>query len=597
MDQPEKLTISASTISEISPDIELFPHQVDCVKWLLERETSGIKGSILGDVMGLGKTRSAVTLLSLNPLNRTLVACPKSLLCQWARELILQKHKVYFINSNSACKVTLMDDKITFHKKERRHRDLPQPFVGITSYGKIKPFPEPDHKKETETNVFVCTREGFEGATDKSLKPFRRITWDRIIVDEVHNLRNGVSLKGDKSAALRKKSLRYYRMSRLRKTKDTIILGLTGTPLQNRVGDLASVFLFLGCELTNKTSEEQLKVYINLHLFRRNVSNLTELTKALISFPSEPYCDNRVVVEYESKEEHDFYLAATGNLSEKFKALLGGYEGLVSEDNVLLLLTLLRLLSSHPMSFVKCYNKRYDDKIPEWTGSVSKYNMIEAQLFSYSSSNQSCIVFVHFHEEANRISELNHGYDIVEFIHGGINISDREFVCVYSKKVIEKGYEVGGLRVPGKYLIIANINTCGEGLNLQHFSNVIFSSPDYNPALEEQAIGRVYRIGSTRRVNVTRYYHKEIKDLCHYHNIDKFMEKKQKHKKELAERLIDNTPNAAWKYSITKIPSYDEPCTVFPVIPIVRTSITKAPASKKKPLIETKKTLEGIELN
>ena len=406
-------------------------------------------------------------------------------------------------------------------------------------------------------------------------------------------------MKGDKGAQLRKKSLRYYRLLRLKKTSYTKILGLTGTPIQNRIGDLASIFLFLGCYISRMTDKRDLQKLILTHMFRRNVSNLTDMTKAIINFPNEPYNEIKVIVKYETEEEENFYLAAAGDLCGRLKIAINHYKNIVSEDNVLVLLTMLRLLSSHPNAFIDCYNRRYckekikerkkkkaekeknrkkkynkkyknssessnesessedtsPEPIPEWTGTVSKLNMIEKQLLKYYKEKESCIVFVHFYEEARQIYNLKTGYRNKELLNGQTQLTDRDYIVHESKRIIEKG---------GTYLIIANIIACGEGLNLQHFHNILIVSVDWNPYAEEQAIGRVYRIGCTRRVNVTRYYHKPIENIKDISNIDKYMKNKQDMKRQIAEELIDRMPNAAWTFSITQIPEYDVPCATFP---------------------------------
>jgi SNF2 family DNA or RNA helicase len=584
-------SINASSIwpnilNLIPKDVSLFPHQVDAIKWLFDREFNDKYSNLLGDVMGLGKTITTVTLTSLSHMNnnnqRTLIICSKSLICQWARELIAQNHVVYFLEPSVAHLVSLnFDNKVTFHKEKISHKDLPKSFVAITSYGKAKPYPEPKHEDEKIVSVFVCAAESCNCSPEYI--PFNDITWDRIIVDEIHNLRNGISLKGDQSAQLRKKSLRYYRLLRLRKTKYTKILGLTGTPIQNRIGDLASIFLFLGYPITRMTNKDDLTQLIAVNMFRRNASNLHNLTKAIIMFPTEPYYEIKAMVEYTTEQEKNFYLAAVGKLTERMKSALGDYEGLVSEDNMLVLLTMLRLLSSHPTSFVNCYNKRYETPIPEWTGSVSKLAMIQSQLLNYYHDNESCIVFVHYYEEAAQIGQLETGYTKIEYINGTVSIEDRDYIVQESKKIIESG---------GTYLIIANIISCGEGLNLQHFHNVIIATPDWNPYAEEQAISRVYRIGASRRVNVTRYYHEAIENLVEDLNIDKYMKKKQDSKRRTAEELIDNLPNAAWKYPITLIPDYDIPCTLFPVFNTDKKTVTKPPGRKPKKVPSKKVSLE-----
>lgn len=574
--EPAVFTVAVSTfwpevLERVPNDIHLFPHQVDCVKWLADREKNNCNSNLLGDVMGLGKTMSTIALITINLVNKTLIVCPKSLVCQWARELIIMRRRVYFIQPDCAHRVILMNNKIVIQKNTLRHTQLREPYVCISTFGRVKAFPEPKHSVEMEMSVFDCATK----ISPRELIPFSKITWDRIVVDEVHSLRNGISLRGDKTAKLRKSSLKYHRMLRLLKTQNTKMLGLTGSPLQNRYGDLASIFMFIGCKgIDSSVNEILLKKLMLECVFRRNASNLTPLTKSLISFPTEPYTEAKVLVQYETVEEKNFYIAAAGQLAEKLKTLLDGYEALVVEDNILLLFTLLRLLSSHPAAFVNCYNKKYSTPIPEWSGSVSKLNMIEAHLNQLSSSGQSCIVFCHFNEEATQICNTNHGYTNVEFINGNISMEDRDYVISDSRAVVAEG---------GTYLILANIASCGEGFNVQHIQNVILPSIDWNPKAEEQAIARTHRIGQKGKVVVTRYYHEAIENLKDTLNIDKYMKIKQEYKKELAQDLIDNTPNAAWQYPITLIPGHDVPSTIFPPITHkpVRIPITAPPRRKK----------------
>lgn len=575
-------TIEASTIwprvlEQVPDDIELFPHQVDAIRWLVDGENgiSKRKGSLLADVMGLGKTISTKTLLCVNLLPRTLILCPKSLVPQWVRELRTTNIPVYFIEPSCAHLAIVLDGKVVIQKEKVEHFDLPHVCVCVTTPGKVKAFPEPDHNKEREMTVFECATQ----QSPEEYIPFSAVVWNRIVVDEVHGLRNGLKLdkKTEKSKSNLRPSLKYRRMQRLRHSPNVSIIGLTGSPIQNRISDLAAIFLFLGCPgITQKTNECALRSLIGEYMFRRNPDNLTPLAKMLISFPSDPYVNNKVNVSYQTDEEKNFYIAAAGKLEERLKALLGGYSSLVSEDNILLLLTLLRLLSSHPTSFINCYNKRYREPIPEWTGTVSKLFMIENQLHNLALAGESCIVFCHFYEEASQISDLNHGYKEYGFINGSVSMEERDYIINRSRRIVAAG---------GAYLIIANIASCGEGLNFQHISNVIVATPDWNPQAEEQAIARVHRIGQTRQVVVTRYYHEAIEHLGATLNIDKYMKDKQDEKMTLSKRLIDNTPNAAWRNSNTRIPYYNESYLVLPTVYdmfAARTKPQKKPSPSKR---------------
>jgi superfamily II DNA or RNA helicase len=634
--------VSESFVADVDhpqqADITLYPHQVDVAKWMLEQEMHPpiihgriVAGGLIGDTMGLGKTKSTISVMTINRLNRTLVVCPKSVFYQWARELIAQGHTVYSMHPDYASLITIaMDGSVVISKERVLHAPLPTvipftgkipiatptipigtlmvpptitpgipvikplitppiirpmtpptivmtpqhpqtplipkfvgvtrpvlppSFVGLTTFGMVRPFPEPPHKLETASSVMAVLQE----ESPSQLIPYNSIIWDRLVCDEVHNLRNGFSLSGDASAGLRKKNLRYYRMLRLRTAKDAPKWGLTGTPLQNRIGDVASIFMWIGLAISKMTKLPTLQEYIQLKMFRRTGANLTDLTKALIMYPTEKYTETKITVEYSTKKERDFYLAAAGELGERIAEVLnGGYEKVESEDNMLVLLNMLRFLSAHPSMYIEIHNKRYLTNMPLWDGPLSKYDMIQEQLLGYFNDSESCIIFVHFYEEARQIADrAEHiGYTNIEFMNGSVSMEDRDWIVQSSKQKIANGEPV---------LIVANVIACGEGINLQHFCKVIIATPDWNPAAEEQAIARVDRIGQTRKVEVTRYYHEAIEKLGGTLNIDEYMKQKQEDKTKLAEELINATPNAAWTFGSTSIPGYpDMASTVFP---------------------------------
>jgi SNF2 family DNA or RNA helicase len=570
--------------------ITLYPHQIDLVKWMLHQETEplllplkndgrqNISGGLVADIMGLGKTKAAVTCLTINPLSRTLIICPKSVFYQWCRELISQCHVVYSMHPDYALLVQVgLDGRIIIAKNRVMHRDLPDCFVGVTTFGMVRPFPEPEHKIETASKVLsVISDQQFE-----NLIPYNQITWNRIVIDEAHSLRNGFSLSSDKAAILRKKTLKYYRILRLKTSVSAPKWALTGTPLQNRISDVASIFLWIGIPVTKMTQNDKLQEYIGLKMFRRDSSNLHPITKNLIKYPTEKYEETRITVQYSTKKESDFYLAAAGELGDRITAVLeAGYAKLTSEDNILVLLNMLRFLSAHPSMYIDIHNKRYETAMPKWIGPLSKYDMIQHQLTNYYNEDESCIIFVHFYEEARQIADRADkiGYQNIEFMNGSVSMEDRDWIVQSSKQRIISGEAV---------LIVANVIACGEGINLQHFHNIIIATPDWNPAAEEQAIGRVDRIGQTQKVKVTRYYHEAIEKMRGTLNIDEYMQDKQNFKIQLAINIIDKTPNAAWSYPVTLIPKMftngvDIPSTLFPLCPtIVPTPVENIPATAR----------------
>ena len=84
-------------------------------------------------------------------------------------------------------------------------------------------------------------------------------------------------------------------------------------------------------------------------------------------------------------------------------------------------------------------------------------------------------------------------------------------------------------------VLVLQIQTGCEGLNLQkHFSEVYFISPNWNPAIEEQAVARCHRIGQTKEVQVFRFEMCELEE----ESLDQYISKKQDEKREMREEIL-----------------------------------------------------------
>lgn len=201
--------------------VELMLHQKHALAWLLWREQQKPAGGILADDMGLGKT---LTMLSLavahNELNKTkeesesedeneteeeqrqfkynggtLIVCPASLLGQWVNEI-----------SDKFESGTLSVETYHGAKRETKAKRLSRYDVVVTTYA-------------------ICQ---YEGGSDT---PLYRVKWERIILDEAHQIRNHKS----------KTSLAVFRLGAKRRW------ALTGTPVHNREMDLFALLKFLRC--------------------------------------------------------------------------------------------------------------------------------------------------------------------------------------------------------------------------------------------------------------------------------------------------------------------------------------------------------------
>jgi DNA repair protein RAD16 len=195
-------------------NVKLLPFQKEGLYWMCEQEDSAISGGLLADAMGMGKTIQTISLMLAKRLEKpTLVVCPVVALFQWRDEIkkfTPEGHfKIYIFHG--ADKITDKDELLQYD-------------IVLTSYAIIE----------------SCFRKEKTGFTRKKQKVFEKsilhdIHWGRIVLDEAHSIKDRFcstaravfSMKADKKWSL------------------------TGTPLQNRVGELYSLIKFVNFEPYN----------------------------------------------------------------------------------------------------------------------------------------------------------------------------------------------------------------------------------------------------------------------------------------------------------------------------------------------------------
>ena len=153
--------------------------------------------------------------------------------------------------------------------------------------------------------------------------------------------------------------------------------------------------------------------------------------------------------------------------------------------------------------------------------SSSKVDAVVKILLQRRGNGNGKLVFCHFREEIDillkRLREA--GLDNVEFFDGRVSQAKRISILT------------------GKFeVLILQIQTGCEGLNLQKdFSEVYFVSPNWNPAIEDQAVARCHRIGQTKEVQVFRF---EMGDFEEDETLDKYIVKTQEVKREIRSEIL-----------------------------------------------------------
>ena len=405
------------------------PYQREGVLWMLtmENQTSGPKGGFLCDEMGLGKTVQMVSTMLGNPQRRTLIVVPKSIITQWVNE------------------IKKFAPQLSVHLFDGPKRRLKEADIVIMPYSLLS-TPEDT--------------------------PIHTHTWDRIILDEAHEIRN--------------KSSRLFKS--VCKLKTDIKWIVTGTPVFNSMNDFVSLCAFLGIEkslvqgMTNKIKD--------IYILRRTKDDLAKINTRLELPPChfenvelEMFPDERQLYEFVFKDAQD-------TIKDAFKHAVSN-----NAKNMLILECLLRArqVMIWPQMYLDGIAKQNQTQPEQWIGRSNKmetlFNMIKAH------PDEKTLIFCQFRGEMDYIQE-NMECPIFR-IDGSVAKEERDNQVTAFKKA-----------PPGAVFII-QIKSGGQGLNLQEATRVYITGPSWNPSTELQAIGRAHRTGQTKPVYVKKLIYKE----------------------------------------------------------------------------------------
>ena len=285
------------------------------------------------------------------------------------------------------------------------------------------------------------------------MSPLHFIKWGRVIFDEAHHLRNKVSLLSMGATAL------------FSKTKWMV----TGTPIHNKVSDLLNLYEIIGYKEMSMISLEFLNDYGSLKRTKNDVAmELPELTKEMVwvSWDNEK---ERVIAEDIHRSFNFCNLDYERELMDEVLEIYA--RGVFSR------LSRARQCCIMP----KMLNSSTGLEIEK----SSKLDAIEKHITERRTSG-SKIVFCHYRRE---IDELERRFVLAKMtvgkMDGRTDASERKEI----------------LKTP-KQVLLLQIKTGCEGLNLQDYSEVYFTSPHWNPAIEDQAMARCHRIGQKKKTKV-----------------------------------------------------------------------------------------------
>jgi SNF2 family DNA or RNA helicase len=328
------------------------------------------------------------------------------------------------------------------------------------------------------------------------------VTWSHVILDEAQNIKN--------QTARQTQSIK--RLSSGQK------IALTGTPVENRLSELWSIMDFLNpgylgsfqsfCKnfslpiekYKNKRSSETLRTIIQPFILRRLKNDSTIIQ----DLPEKM----EMRVNYNlTAEQASLYAAVVEEMLSRIESL----QGMERRGQILAALTKLKQICNHPALFLQDGS--------HLAGRSGKLSRLEEMLYEVLAGGDSALIFTQY---AAMGAMLRHhlqeklGVEAL-FLHGGTSRKQRDDM-------------VSRFQAGGSPIFILSLKAGGSGLNLTAASHVFHFDRWWNPAVENQATDRAFRIGQKKRV----FVHKFVCLGTLEERIDRMIEEK----KALAEAVI-----------------------------------------------------------
>jgi SNF2 family DNA or RNA helicase len=501
--------------------IQKRDYQIKAMKWCIAKEngyhitfdkngdiTGPIietkKAGLVADEMGLGKTIVMLGTWVGNFKRNTLIVLPSALLHQWSK--LIKKFFGF--------------EPLVFHgHKSRMSIDkIKQYHIVLTTYG------------------MVSTRPKNKRRNDKWTSPLWEIQWDRIIFDEAHHLRNHFSNK-HKGVAKLTGDVKWF---------------ITGTPIQNSGKDLISLCKLMGFY------DEMLENPKNIIEILRKYTLMR--SKKQVGLKMEPVENITIHIDvYDSPEEAKLVkdvhsmLSFTNVTVENVDAAISYLKG----DSPLPLLVRSRQACVAPTILTRRLKTLIAmGEIPSdirWQPCKTN-TKLRVITETAMEADGRILMFCHYMQEMDLLEKMLTEKGLsVKVMNGNTSMKERKYIGlpfiknddwtkIFAKSKFEKETNLlQSLIMPmlEPDVLLVQIQSCCEGLNLQQFNNVFFTSPHWNPAVEDQAVCRAHRIGQKKKVKVYKFI-TEIQnsdDDINLITLDKHCNNVQEKKREAIEQF------------------------------------------------------------
>lgn len=463
-DQPPRLIETPELLRST-----LKSHQVEGLAWLAQNTLAGRPGALLADDMGLGKTIQAIAFMAWlqneaasgqRPRAPFLIVAPTGLLGTWRTEIEKHLHEpqlgqlVPAFGSN----LKLLRDEDSFGT-----RDIE---TGKASL---------DAANWRDTGVVLTT---YETLRDYHFS-FARTRFGLIIYDEIQKLKNPGS-----------------QMTRAAKALNAdFTLGMTGTPVENRLQDLWSIMDVVAPGFLGASRDFE----------KRHPSDDTEALGRLKAQLTDPiqgrpaYMLRRMKGEVldgmPTKTVHALEMAMPPTQAEAYRNLViraaaAGAAGNLGKGGMLTTLANMRGVSLHPID-----PRHSPDNLDDYAQDSARLAQTLAILEKVAAAREKALIFVEDLAMQERLARLIADRFSLAARPTRINGS----VPGHKRQALVEAFQAR----PGTFdVMILSPKAGGVGLTLTAANHVIHLSRWWNPAVEDQATDRVFRIGQTRDVHV-----------------------------------------------------------------------------------------------
>ncbi len=424
---------------------QLRPYQRRGVDWLATLTRHGL-GALLADDMGLGKTPTTIALLLLNRQagdegGPTLVVSPTSVVGNWRHEL------------------ERFAPSLRVHVHHGADRASAEELAAIAA----------EHDVILSTYALLHRDEPI----------LTGVAWDGLVLDEAQNVKNPATRAAQVARAL---------PARWR-------VALTGTPVENRLADLWSIFQVLNPGYLG--SAEHFRRTFALPIERAADADATARLKALTA----PFIlrrvktDRAIIADLPEKQEMKVYCTLTREQATLYEAVVNDTmrtiaesEGVQRRGLVLALLAKLKQVCDHPALLLH--------DASALAGRSGKLARLSEMLEEVLAVDERALVFTQYAEMGGLLREyLAASLDReVIFLHGGTPMAERDRLVARFQSDTH-----------GPPIFLLSLRAGGTGLNLTRANHVFHFDRWWNPAVENQATDRAFRIGQTRDVQVHKF--------------------------------------------------------------------------------------------